>query len=227
MEINELTLRTITNGAHFVFHSEVLNFVETDTFVSEKVQKRLEPYKTAVAKEKEAMNQSKKSFKTDDIRTADSERDKLYMGFKTAVAAFGSVPDENVKASQKRLSQLIKDYGIKTTMKLDEQTGLLVKFIEELETKYASDVSVLGLNKIVSPLKQINDKVVKGMSERYEEKKEHKTGAMKSARKETDDAYRQLVKLINALAIVEGETDYANCINNINSIITRYKQRVI
>ncbi|MFK8276168.1 DUF6261 family protein [Capnocytophaga cynodegmi] len=50
---------------------------------------------------------------------------------------------------------------------------------------------------------------------------------MKAARKEVDDAYRQLVKLINALAIVEGENDYVNCINNINNLITRYKRRVI
>ncbi|GJQ08045.1 hypothetical protein CAPN010_22030 [Capnocytophaga cynodegmi] len=227
MEIQEITLRTIPNGAHFAFHSEVLNFVESDTSVSEKIQKRLEPYKIAIAKEKEAMNQSQKSFKTDEIKIADKERDKLYMGFKSAVAAFGSIPDESIKEAQKRLSQLIKDYGIKTSMQLDEQTGLLVKFIDELETKYANDVTILGLNKIVTPLKQTNDRVVKGMLERDEEKKGEKKGSMKAARKEVDDAYRQLVKLINALTIVEGENDYVNCINNINSLITRYKRRVI
>ncbi|GIJ95954.1 hypothetical protein CAPN001_05230 [Capnocytophaga stomatis] len=227
MEIQELTLRTIANGAHFAFHNQVLNFVETDTLVSEKVQRLLSPYKAAIAKEKEAMNQSQKSFKTDEIKIADKERDKLYMGFKSAVAAFGSVPDTDIKEAQKRLSQLIKDYGIKTSMQLDKQTGLLVKFIEELETKYASDVEVLGLKKIVTPLKQTNDRVVNGMSERDEEKKSGKKGTMKEARKEVDTIYRQLIKLINALAIVEGETEYVNCITNINSIITRYKQRVI
>ena len=44
----------------------------------------------------------------------------------------------------------------------------------------------------------------------------------------TDDiAYRELVKMTNALALVLGEADYANFIDYVNTEISHYKQEVI
>ena len=42
-------------------------------------------------------------------------------------------------------------------------------------------------------------------------------------RQETDAAYRAVVKRLNALAEVNGETDYLEIINNINRLIDRQK----
>ena len=50
---------------------------------------------------------------------------------------------------------------------------------------------------------------------------------MKAARIATETAYRELVKMTNALALVLGETDYANFIDYVNTEINHYKQEVI
>ena len=43
----------------------------------------------------------------------------------------------------------------------------------------------------------------------------------------TDKAYRQLVKMVNALVMVEGEEAYADFVAEQNSLIKRYKQQVL
>ena len=50
---------------------------------------------------------------------------------------------------------------------------------------------------------------------------------MKTARSASDDAYRALVKMVNALALVFGETDYADFIDYVNTEITHYKREVL
>lgn len=52
-------------------------------------------------------------------------------------------------------------------------------------------------------------------------------GALKTARTASDDAYRALVKMVNALALVFGEKDYTSFIDYVNTEITHYKHEVL
>lgn len=47
---------------------------------------------------------------------------------------------------------------------------------------------------------------------------------MRRCRTATDTAYKELVQLVNALIVVNGETDYANFANLMNTEIEYYKQ---
>ncbi|MDO4763080.1 MAG: DUF6261 family protein [Flavobacteriaceae bacterium] len=226
-EIKDITNRLMTNAAYFSFHSDFLKVLEADTKVSAKVNTQLQAYKTALAKVDEAMVISQKSHKTDEIAQADRERDQLYTGLKNAVKSYAHIPNEEMKSAQKVIAQVIKDYGIKTTMQLDKQTGLLVNFIQDLETKYTDEVSKLGLATFLTPLKVANEKVSIALSQRTEEQSTKEAGAMKSARNTTDEAYRLLVKHINAHALLEGETNYMAFIDFANEHIGRFKKNVL
>lgn len=226
-EIAEITVKALNNAAYFSFHSDFLKALEADTKVSAKVNTQLQAYKTALQKVDEAMVISQKSHKTDEINQADRERDQLYTGLKNAVKSFAHIPNEEMKSAQKVIAQVIKDYGIKTTMQLDKETGLLVNFIQDLETKYQNEVQTLNLQNFITPLKTANEKVRTALSQRTEEQSTKEVGAMKSARNTTDEAYRLLVKHINAHALLEGEEHYANFIDFANEHIARYKKRVM
>ena len=52
-------------------------------------------------------------------------------------------------------------------------------------------------------------------------------GALKAARTASDTAYRALVKMVNALALVLGEKDYTAFIDYVNTEITHYKREVL
>ena len=226
-EIYDINIQRMNNGAHFTFVSNILARAEADTAVKGKASELVSNFKAAVAAEDEALKISQKSLLTDEIAKADSDRDALYSGYKKAVEGFLAMPIADMAQAAKILSQHIKDYKINTADQLDKETGLLVNFISDLEDKYAAQVAKLGLTAFVTNLKEANERVRTLTLQRTNEKIGITVGALKTARTASDDAYRALVKMVNALALVFGEKDYTAFIDYVNTEVTHYKREVI
>lgn len=226
-EIYDINIQRMNNGAHFTFVSNILARAEADTAVKGKASELVSNFKVAVAAEDEALKISQKSLLTDDIAKADIDRDALYAGYKKAVEAFLAMPIADMAQAAKVLAQHIKDYKINTAGQLDKETGLLVNFITDLEDKYSVQVAKLGLTAFVTNLKEANERVRMLTLQRTNEKMGVTVGALKAARTASDDAYRALVKMVNALALVFGEKDYTAFIDYVNTEITHYKREVL
>ena len=226
-EIYDINIQRMNNGAHFTFVSNILARAEADTAVKGKASELVSNFKVAVAAEDEALKISQKSLLTDDIAKADIDRDALYAGYKKAVEAFLAMPIADMAQAAKVLAQHIKDYKINTAGQLDKETGLLVNFITDLEDKYSAQVAKLGLTAFVTNLKEANERVRMLTLQRTNEKMGVTVGALKTARIASDDAYRALVKMVNALALVFGEKDYTAFIDYANTEITHYKREVL
>lgn len=226
-EIYDINIQRMNNGAHFTFVSNILARAEADTAVKGKAADQVNNLKAAVSAEDEALKISQKSLLTDEIAKADSDRDALYAGYKKAVEGFLAMPIADMAQAAKILSQHIKDYKINTADQLDKETGLLVNFISDLEDKYAAQVAKLGLTAFVTNLKEANERVRTLTLQRTNEKIGITVGALKTARTASDDAYRALVKMVNALALVFGEKDYTAFIDYVNTEVTHYKREVI
>ena len=226
-EIYDINIQRMNNGAHFTFVSNILARAEADTAVKGKAADQVNNLNAAVSAEDEALKISQKSLLTDEIAKADNDRDALYAGYKKAVEGFLAMPIADMAQAAKILSQHIKDYKINTADQLDKETGLLVNFITDLEDKYATQVAKLGLTAFVTNLKEANERVRTLTLQRTNEKIGITVGALKTARTASDDAYRALVKMVNALALVFGEKDYTAFIDYVNTEITHYKREVI
>lgn len=226
-EIYDINIQRMNNGAHFTFVSNILARAEADTTVKGKASELVSNFKAAVAAEDEALKISQKSLLTDEIAKADSDRDALYAGYKKAVEGFLAMPIADMAQAAKILSQHIKDYKINTADQLDKETGLLVNFISDLEDKYAAQVAKLGLTAFVTNLKEANGRVRTLTLQRTNEKISITVGALKTARTASDNAYRALVKMVNALALVFDEKDYTAFIDYVNTEITHYKREVL
>ena len=226
-EIYDINIQRMNNGAHFTFVSNSLARAEADTAVKGKASELVSNFKVAVAAEDEALKISQKSLLTDDIAKADIDRDALYAGYKKAVEAFLAMPIADMAQAAQVLAQHIKDYKINTAGQLDKETGLLVNFITDLEDKYSAQVAKLGLTAFVTNLKEANERVRTLTLQRTNEKMGVTVGALKAARTASDDAYRALVKMVNALALVFGEKDYTAFIDYVNTEVTHYKREVI
>ena len=226
-EIYDINIQRMNNGAHFTFVSNILARAEADTAVKGKASELVSNFKVAVAAEDEALKISQKSLLTDDIAKADIDRDALYAGYKKAVEAFLAMPIADMAQAAKVLAQHIKDYKINTAGQLDKETGLLVNFITDLEDKYSAQVAKLGLTAFVTNMKEANERVRTLTLQRTNEKMGMTVGALKAARTASDDAYRALVKMVNALALVFGEKDYTAFIDYVNTEVTHYKREVI
>ncbi len=226
-EIYDINIQRMNNGAHFTFVSNILARAEADTAVKGKAADQVNNLKAAVSAEDEALKISQKSLLTDEIAKADNDRDALYAGYKKAVEAFLAMPIADMAQAAKVLAQHIKDYKINTADQLDKETGLLVNFITDLEDKYSAQVTKLGLTAFVTNMKEANERVRTLTLQRTNEKMGVTVGALKAARTASDTAYRALVKMVNALALVLGEKDYTAFIDYVNTEVTHYKREVI
>lgn len=226
-EISEIYLGGMNNGAHFLYVSNILQRADADTAVKEKAAKQLNAFREAVAQEDADLKLSQKSLLTDEIALADDERDALYSGYRKSVLGFLNFPVAEYAQAAKVLDQHMKDYKINTKMQLDRETGLLINFIADLEEKYTAEVEKLTLKPFVTALKAANEKVRSLTADRTDERTKLTVGALKASRKASDEAYRMLVKMVNALALVEGEEAYAAFIEYVNTEIVHYKREVL
>ena len=226
-EINEINMSRMNNGAHFTYMSDILNRAKNDTKVKNKTVTQIAALEAALADENANLKLSRKSLLTDDIAEADAQRDALYSGYKKAVEGFLNMPVEAMAKAAKELNQHIIDYQIDTKAQMDKETGMLVNFIEDLEKKYNEQVAALALTPFVTSLKAANERLRTLTEQRTDERTGITVGATTKARKATDDAYRMLVKWVNALTLVEGEEGYANFIDYVNTQIVHYKREVL
>lgn len=217
----------MNNGAHFTYMTNVLNRAEADEHVKVDAATQVADLKAALAVEDKYFKTSDKNLKTDLIAAADAERDKLCRNYLKTLKALMNMPDETIANSAKALVQMFIDYELDPDAQLDKQTGILLNMVADWEGKHAQDVTNTNTGKFVELIKAANEKVHSLMVERSDEQKEIPVGALKSARKQTDNAYRALIKMVNALIMVNGDTDYTDFIKFLNYEIKRYKEKVL
>ena len=225
--IEPISLEHMSNGSHFLFITDTVGLATADAKVKTKVTAELTALQTALKAEDDALALSKANLLSGEIKTLDAERDKHYKALRKAIKFFLSHPDaELVKAAQ-RLERLLKDYNIDPKMQLDRETGLLLNLISDLETKSAADVTALSLTPVVQAMKQANDKLREVTRARANDRAVQIVGQLKQAQHASDEAYRALIQKVNALAVVEGEADYADFISKMNEQVKHYKQEVL
>ena len=226
-QINSISLERMSNGSHFLFITDTVGLATADAKVKTKVTAELTALQTALKAEDDALALSKANLLSKEIKAIDAERDKHYKALRKAITFFLNHPDaELVKAAQ-RLEQLLKDYNIDPKMQLDRETGLLLNLISDLETKSAADVTALALTPVVQAMKQANDKLREVTRARANDRAVQIVGQLKQAQHASDEAYRALVQKMNALAVVDGEADYADFISKMNEQVKHYKQEVL
>ena len=226
-QINSISLERMSNGSHFLFITDTVGLATADAKVKTKVTAELTALQTALKAEDDALALSKANLLSKEIKAIDAERDKHYKALRKAITFFLNHPDAQLVKAAARLEQLLKDYNINPAMQLDRETGLLLNLISDLETKSAADVTALALTPVVQAMKQANDKLREVTRARANDRAVQIVGQLKQAQHASDEAYRTLVQKVNALAVVEGEADYADFISKMNEQVKHYKQEVL
>ena len=226
-EINGIDLAHMKSGAHFLFITDTVGLATADAKVKTKVTAELTALQTALKAEDDALALSKANLLSKEIKAIDAERDKHYKALRKAITFFLNHPDAELVKAAARLEQLLKDYNINPAMQLDRETGLLLNLISDLETKSAADVTALALTPVVQAMKQANDKLREVTRARANDRAVQIVGQLKQAQHASDEAYRTLIQKVNALAVVEGEADYADFISKMNEKVKHYKQEVL
>ena len=229
VEIVLTDLSRLNNGAHFQFIKNVSDRLATDTKIKENAvgQAVIKALTEALATEDKYLVLSQKSLLTDEIATADKERDTLFTGYRTAVKGFLNMPIAALAKNTRELWQHLADYAIDPQMQLERETGLITNLCTDLVGKYATQVQALGLKPYVDALKTANERVETLLVQRTTDNSTKVVGALRTACEASDNAIRNLTKVVNALAILGNPADYAAFIDFMNTLIKRYKEQAI
>ena len=228
-EITTIHLPAVSNGAHFVFIESICKRLdsETELLKNEYFKKVADALKAAFNEENRYFALSKKSASTDEILAADADRDTLYSAYYRSVKSFLRVSSADLHTAAKTLWQSLVDYGIKPSMQLERETGAIQNLLEDCEQKYSAEVAKLGLQTVLASLKTANAKVSELLYSRTTEQSKQVAGALRKARQQSDEAFKQVRKVANAMATLGSAEALKPFADFVNQLIKRYEDEVL
>ena len=228
-EVKSIDLKSVSNGAHFVFVESICKRLdsETELLKNEYFKKAADALKAAFNEENRYFALSKKSASTDEILAADADRDTLYSAYYRSVKSFLRVSTADLHTAAKTLWQSLVDYGIKPSMQLERETGAIQNLLEDCEQKYSAEVAKLGLQTVLASLKTANAKVSELLYSRTTEQSKQVAGALRKARQQSDEAFKQVRKVANAMATLGSAEALKPFADFVNQLIKRYEDEVL
>lgn len=217
----------MNNGGHYNFVEKQIGHLSDNQSVSPKVPPLLSQLKEKFAAEGSYLKTFQKSMITDSIHAADKKRDALYVGLHEMIRAHSHNPLAERVTAALELLQVFKEYAIRTGLQIDTETGMMENLINDLQTKFASQVKLLALGDYVKALSSANEELKSLTASRLQQQAGRVVGALAAARRQTDNAYKAVIQMLNSLMVVEGEERYRSLAILLNAEITHAKRELL
>jgi hypothetical protein len=222
MEVESLNLKRLHNEEHFKYLTDFNELVLTFTAAVLDITAEHSTFIPKLKNEKEALGLVRKSSISDKLTEADIVRDTTIRGIKKVISGSLHHFNADVRDAAGRLIILFDSFGDITAKSYEQETGAILKLTADLKGSYAADVTKLGISDWITELEENNDAFNVLMKDRFNEKDEKTRLRMKQVRTDIDKVYLTIVKRINALIIVNGETEFIPFVNKLNLVIKTY-----
>ena len=222
MKTEHIKLTHMRNDEHFQFLATFIRLVYEITPEVLKILKQFTAFLTLFGQEDEALKKIVKSALTEDIRAADRLRDAIFSGMveanKSALKHFKA----DVKAAAKRLKILFDTYGNVAAKPMNEETSAIYNLLQELNGNYAQDVALVGFSEWVTELTIANAAFDNLMAKRYDEAALKSELVLRQVRLKVDAAYRDIIKRIEAMYLLDELDVHKDFIHKLNIVIEKY-----
>ena len=222
MEILKIDLSRLRNDEHYEFHTDVAGLVTGSTPEALGVERAFPAYQAACDNEGGALHVVRESTFTGPVADADSRRDSIGGGMSDMVKAATRHFDPAVREAARRLTVVFDSFGNIAVKGYNEETAAIKALVNDLETQYAADAATAGITTWVAELKAANEAFEAVFDARFTDELSKPALKMKDARRETDVAYRELTRLVDALIVVNGERDYESFVGELNQRIAYF-----
>ncbi|MDR1005510.1 MAG: DUF6261 family protein [Bacteroidales bacterium] len=226
MKIERINLRRLRNEEWFQFMTEFNFYVKDDDRVMTDIGELYDKFAEAYNLSDEVLQQLRKSIFTPVIQAADAKRDELFRGLRNTMEAAIRHYLPQMKEAATIVMPVFETYGDLAKKPYNEETAGIYNLIQDLRSKYQSEVATLGISPWIDALDNANKD--------FEESKEGRTSEysqaievnMLEARKQTDSYYMDIVVKVEALSIVNGDAPYERFIRLLNANIDQYKESI-
>ena len=208
----------------------------TDSILETKVNE----FTTTVDAFDDALKASSTNPATATATATDDARDASWRGNNNYLTAMCAHPDAEIAAYAAEVKSLFDKYGDPTKLAQTEESGVLHNLLQDLEALDSSKRTALNLDGWITALKTKEDAFLAAAAQRTDLKTKEdaflaaaaqrteadaarQVGIVKETRTAAEAAYRTLVDTVNALAMINGDADYATFIDHVNAMIDRQK----
>jgi len=180
-------------------------------------------FQSALEKLAKALQAEKGSVYTKTIVQSDAYRDQLEHGFSSFVESCLYHYDPAVQTAGEHMQRIIDKYGDLRRLPYNKESAAITNRNTELLTNYAADVATAGATEWLNKDNAANDEFIAHFGERANEEAARLVSNVRDSRNLTEDSYNAVVDQVNALALVKGDTDYAEFIDKVNYYVDYYK----
>lgn len=175
-----------------------------------------------------AYAQARRWEQTEDISALDTQRDMALSAYLNALKAMTASPNAQKQQAAKQLMFIREKYSLSASDEYMKETTAIRQMVQEMDASAEAQAALAttGLDDWFVDLKQKNEDFLAKMNERTDAQAGQQKGVVREARLACEAAYRNVVKLVNALSIVEvpAGLDYAPVIDRLNAEIEHYRQ---
>ena len=184
----------------------------------------LEPaFQSALEQLAKALQAEKGSVYTKTITQSDAFRDQLEHGFFLFVESCLYHYDPAVQTAGEHIQRIIDKYGDLRRLPYNKESSAITNRNAELLNNYAADVVTAGATEWLNRDNAANDEFIAHFGERANEEAARLVSNVRDSRNLTEDAYNAIVEQVNALALINGDADYAEFIDKVNYYVDYYK----
>ena len=180
-------------------------------------------WRTAVVSDDTALKASATNPATATATDADEAHDFSWRSINAYVKAMCAHPTADIAASATEAKSLFDKYGDPTSLAQTEESGVLHNLLQDLIAIDEGTILLLNLDAWIGDLQAKEEAFLAAAAQRTEADAARQVGIVKETRTAADAAYRSLVDTVNALAMINGDTEYATFIDHMNAVIDRQK----
>lgn len=187
------------------------------------LETKVNEFTTTVDAFDDALKASSTNPATATATATDDARDASWRGSNNYLTAMCAHPTAEVAANAAEAKSLFDKYGDPTKLAQTEESGVLHNLLQDLEALDSSKRTALNLDVWITDLKTKENAFLAAAAQRTEADAARQVGIVKETRTAAEAAYRSLVDTVNALAMINGDAEYATFIDHVNAMIERQK----
>ena len=210
------------------FFGQIKNKIAAETTLTAAMGSVWTTFTAALQAFDDAYAQAKKWSQTADLEELDKQRDQALSAFLNALKAMTASPNANKAAAAKTLTFIRDKYSLNASDEYMKETTAILQMVQNMEASAEAQTALgtTALDDWLTDLKQKNNAFLAKMNDRTEAQAGLQKGIVREKRLLCEAAYKNVVKLANAMAICELPAGYAfgTIIDLVNAEIDHYRQ---
>lgn len=224
--MNEYFTLCNTRRAHvnefFTLAQQILQAAK-EMLAETEAQPRIAAYESAVTAFDESLKQSTKNSYTASVELADEAVDETWSALWGMTKIMVKHPNLDRRAAAALVYDIMYKYGNVTKLSYKEEYGRLHNLTQDLDNLGEEKLKLAYVDEWFAELKKRIATYETAEEGRLAEEDARLVGAVKAAREATENALRQFLRQVEALILLNGESDYQAFVARANTLFSEMR----